>query len=139
VHSNFKHAHKTTSSASVFKCKIHFVVSIFSVLLQSHNITRTFNYFFHILPSSSTWYGFDYNQESEAFCLHTIVLQVHGFFLVIMRLSSDNAYFFFFWSVTCNFKNLLTFFIILEVYVKNKSGRCTSSFTRSGVKCCKIG
>jgi hypothetical protein len=96
LHFNFKHAPKTISSVSVFKCKIHFVVSIFSVLLQSHNITRTFNYFFHILPSSGTLYGSDYNQEFEAFCLYTTIPQVDEFFLVIMRLSSDNAYFFFF-------------------------------------------
>jgi hypothetical protein len=39
--------------------------------------------------------------------------------------------FFDLWYV--NLKILRTISIILEVYVKNKSGHCTSSFTRSGV------
>jgi hypothetical protein len=51
-----------------------------------------------------------------------------------MRLSSDKAYFFFFRSLIVNFKNLLTLSIILEVYVKNETRHCTSSFTESSVK-----
>jgi hypothetical protein len=64
VHSNFKHAPKTTFGALVFKCEIHSFVSILSVPLQSHNITWTSNKKFHILPSSNTHYGFNHHQES---------------------------------------------------------------------------